>query len=170
MKLFVFDDYNVIFWKTNLLKTYLGYSPIEIYDPPKKWPFFGGVVLFLTILMIRYGHITLQDLTWVYLGRSKFFIELAASFRPLPATSKSQNTPFWAKNSLFWSGSHQFSFLNTFTIWYGFISLRTQIYMYIRWSKNFMDTPAPFRPLWATPKSKYSIYFSCFSSNFVKIL
>ena len=119
--------------------------------------------------MIRYGHITLQDLTWVYLGRSKFFIELAASFRPLPATSKSQNTPFWAKNSLFWSGSHQFSFLNTFTIWYGFISLRTQINMYMRWSKNFMETPAPFRPLWATPKSKYSIHFSCFSSNFVKI-
>ena len=128
-----------------LLKTYLGYSPIEIYDPKKKWQFLfffgGGVVLFfLTILLIRYEHINLQDSSLVYLRKSKIFIELAGSFRLLPATSKSQNTPFYpflAKNSLFWGGSRQFSFLSTFTIWYRFMSLQTQIYIFVRWSKKF---------------------------------
>ena len=75
-------------------------------------------------------YINLQDATLVYLGRPKIFTELAGSFRPLPATSKSQNTPFLAKNSSFWSGSRRFCFLNTFTIWYGFISLQNQIYMW----------------------------------------
>ena len=141
-----------------LLKTYLGYRTIEIFTPPQKWPHFflgGGVELFfLTILVIRYEHINLQDATLVYLGRPKIFTELAGSFRLLPATSKSQNTPFLAKNSSFWNGSRRFCFLNTFTIWYGFMSLRNQIYMYMRWSKNFIETPAPFRPLSATSNVK----------------
>ena len=151
---------NTVCFSHTLLKTYLGYSTIEIFTPlpppqkKKMTSFLGGRNFFLTILVIRYEHINLQEATLVYLGRPKIFTGLAGSFRPLPATSKSQNTPFLAKNSSFWRGSRRFCFLNTFTIWYGFMSLRNQIYMYMRWSKNFIETPAPFQPLSATSKVK----------------
>ena len=50
-----------------------------------------GFFLLLAILVMRYKHINFQGTTLVYLGWLKFFIGLAGSFRPLPATSKNQN-------------------------------------------------------------------------------
>ena len=49
----------------DLLKTYLGYSTIEIFTPPPNDPIWRGVELFfLTILVITYEHINLQDATF----------------------------------------------------------------------------------------------------------